>query len=71
MLFETYGKGETMKPDQVKVGMKVQTADNFSTQHYFVKQIVSKFLVALEYPLKNGVMASGGVIDISLIKKVK
>ena len=38
---------------------------------YFVKEIINKFLVHLEYKNASGKMVSGGIMDVTLIMKKK
>lgn len=62
-------KGDVMKPNQLKVGMKVKLVNPNSKQHYFVAEIISPFVVSLEYCIGDK-RVSGGMIDVSLIKKI-
>ena len=59
-----------MKRDDVKLGIKVKVVNEHSTQIYQVKEVFYKFFcVALEYEDASGQWVSGGIIDISLIRK--
>lgn len=58
-----------MKKGEAKVGMKVVVVHSVSGQVYTIKEFYSPFVVKLVYDCE-GVTYGGGVIDISLLKKV-
>jgi len=58
-----------MKPNEIKNGMSVKLINN-PTQTYKVSKTIDKFLVLLSYDC-DGIECLGGVMDISLIRKLR
>ena len=68
-VFSMANKDNTMNPKKLSVGMVVVVTNDDDAQAYTITRI-DGFNIHLMYPLKNGQMASGGIIDASFIKGI-